>query len=667
MDTKTQIEALRKEINSLNHAYYVENQSLVSDFEFDQKLKELQTLEEKFPEFADENSPTKRVGGDITKNFETVAHRYPMLSLSNTYSKEEIVEWENRLKKIVETKIEYVCELKYDGVAIGIQYENGRLKQAVTRGDGSQGELVTTNVKTIRTVPLELKGDFPDNFEIRGEIFFPLERFHAMNQKREELGEAVFANPRNSASGTLKLQDSKIVAERGLDCFLYGVYGERIQASGHFEAVTQAGTWGFKVPKPENKYIQKVDSIDGIMEFIEYWDQNRADLPFEIDGVVIKVNDYQAQEELGFTAKSPRWAIAYKFKTERVETLLESITYQVGRTGAITPVANLKPVNLGGTVVKRASLHNADQIEKLGLCRMDTVYVEKGGEIIPKIVGVNEAKRRSEERVVYISSCPECGTELVRNEGEAQHFCPNDTGCHPQVKGRIEHFIGRKAMDIEGLGAETVDALVRVGLLTDAGDLYTLTFDQVVSLDRMADKSANNLIHGVERSKQIPFERVLFAIGIRFVGETVAKKLAQKFSTLDRLMKATYEELCETEEIGEKIALSVIQFFKEERNLIFIEKLKVAGLKMEAEQKKLDSSVLDGKVFVVSGVFTKVSRDELKGLIEANGGKVASSISAKTNFVLAGDKMGPAKLEKATKLGVEILDEDAFLDLIDAQ
>lgn len=664
MDNKTQIENLRKEINALNHAYYVENQSLVTDFDFDQKLKTLQDLEEKYPEFLDENSPTKRVGGDITKNFETVVHRYPMLSLSNTYSKEEIIEWENRLKKLTEAKIEYVCELKYDGVAIGIQYEKGRLKQAVTRGDGTQGELVTTNVKTIRTIPLELKGEYPDDFEIRGEIFFPLERFHAMNAKREELGEAVFANPRNSASGTLKLQDSRLVAERGLDCFLYGIYGERLDAPGHFEAVQLAGKWGFKVPKTENKYIAKVDSIEGIMSFIEYWDKQRAQLPFEIDGVVIKVNDYDAQDELGFTAKSPRWAIAYKFKTERVETVLESITYQVGRTGAITPVANLQPVNLGGTVVKRASLHNADQIEKLGLCIKDTVYVEKGGEIIPKIVGVNLDKRQTSESVEYITECPECGTSLVRNEGEAQHFCPNETGCHPQVKGRIEHFIGRKAMDIEGLGAETVDALVRSKLLVDAGDLYALTFDQVVNLERMADKSANNLLQGVEKSKSIPFERVLFAIGIRFVGETVAKKLAQKFVSLDRLMEASYEDLCDTEEIGEKIALSVQQFFKEPRNLELIEKLRAAGVQLEAEAKVFASNVLEGKIFVVSGVFTQVSRDELKALIETNGGKVASSISAKTNFVVAGENMGPAKLEKATKLGVEILDENAFLSLI---
>ncbi|MBU2018482.1 MAG: NAD-dependent DNA ligase LigA [Bacteroidetes bacterium] len=661
------IENIRKEINRLNHLYYVQNTSEVSDFEFDQMLSELQKLEQDHPEFSDDASPTKRIGGDITKKFKTVAHRYPMLSLSNTYSKEEIIDWETRLKKFTDQKIEFVCELKYDGVAIGIRYVNGKLTEAVTRGDGTKGELVTANVKTIKTIPLVLHGDFPEDFEIRGEIFFPLEKFNALNARREMEGEAVFANPRNSASGTLKLQDSKVVAERGLDCFLYGVYGTDLPMLGHFESVQKAGDWGFKIPEVQKDFIRKTDSIEGIMDFINHWDENRSTLPFEIDGVVIKVNDFSAQEELGFTAKSPRWAIAYKFKTERVLTKLNSIDFQVGRTGAITPVANLEPVNLGGTVVKRASLHNADQIEKLGLCEGDFVFVEKGGEIIPKIVGVSLEKRETERKIEYISNCPVCKTELIRREGEAHHFCPNDLECAPQIKGKIEHFISRKAMDIDGLGAETVDLLVENEIVKDAADLYSLTFDQVVRLDRMAEKSGNNLIAGIEKSKTIPFERVLYAMGIRFVGETIAKKLAKEFRNLDNLKTASFDQLVATDEIGEKIAISVQNYFLEDRNLKFIEKLEKAGLQLESIQVENSTDQLKGKIFVVSGVFSLYSRDELKALIEINGGKVASSISSKTNYVVAGENMGPSKLNKAKELNVEIIDEKIFSKMIVSQ
>ncbi len=659
---KVEIDSLIHQINEHNHNYYVESNPLISDYDFDMLLEKLNTLEAQFPEFAYSYSPTKRVGGDITKKFESVVHTFPMLSLSNTYSQDEIVEWENRLKKLADGPIEYVCELKYDGVAIGIRYEDGILTRAVTRGDGTQGENVTANVKTIRTIPLKLKGDFPADFEIRGEIFFPLENFNQLNRDREELGEAVFANPRNSASGTLKMQDSKVVAERGLDCFLYGVYGNDIAASGHFEAVEQAGSWGFKVPSVKNKYIQKVDSIDGIMQFIAHWETERNNLPFEIDGVVIKVNNYLQQQDLGFTAKSPRWAIAYKFKTERVETQLKSIDYQVGRTGAITPVANLEPVHLGGTTVRRASLHNSDQIEKLDIHFEDYVYVEKGGEIIPKIVGVNLDKRdKSADVVQFIDHCPECNTLLQRNEGEVQHFCPNELHCPPQVKGKMEHFISRKAMNIDGLGAETVQLLYDQGLVTKSVELYDVTFDQLISLERMAEKSANNLLFGLKASVEVPFERVLFALGIRFVGETVAKKLAKHFKNIDGIMNATLEELVAVDEIGERIAQSVVSYFQNSENREDIEKFRSLGLQMEILEKEGSSDKFAGKAFVVSGVFTAFSRDELKELIESNGGKNASSISKKTDFVVAGENMGPSKLQKATELGVTILSEDEFI------
>lgn len=668
MDTnevKQKIEKLVNELNGHNHAYYVENEPSISDYGFDVMLRELQDLEEEFPQFASLHSPTKRVGGDITKKFESVVHTFPMLSLSNTYSKEEIVEWENRLKKLSDGPIEYVCELKYDGVAIGIRYENGVLTRAVTRGDGTQGEDVTTNVKTIKTIPLQLKGDFPSDFEIRGEIFFPLDNFNKINEEREEAGEQVFANPRNSASGTLKMQDSKIVASRGLDCYLYGVYGNDIPMNGHFEAVNKAAEWGFKTPREDKNYIKKVDSIESIMEFIQFWDQQRPFLPFEIDGVVIKVNNFQQQQELGFTAKSPRWAISFKFKTERVETKLLSIDYQVGRTGAVTPVANLEPVQLGGTTVKRASLHNADQIEKLNVHYSDFVYVEKGGEIIPKIVGVNLEKRSPDsESVQFIDNCPECQTKLVRQEGEAHFYCPNELHCSPQVKGRIEHFISRRAMNIDGLGAETVQLLVDSSLITKSIDLYSLTFDQLLKLDRMAEKSANNLLIGLKESKNVPFERFLFALGIRFVGETVAKKLAKHFKNIEALSVATVEELNLVDEIGVRIADSVVAYFSKEENKEMLLQFKAIGLQMEIEEKEGNSNKFEAKTFVVSGVFSIFSRDQLKEVIELNGGKNASSISKKTDYVIAGENMGPSKLQKATELGVQILSENEFIELL---
>ncbi len=664
-EAQQRIAFLTDELNRHNHLYYVESNPVISDYEFDQLLLELQELETQFPDLASPLSPTKRVGGDITKKFATVVHRFPMLSLSNSYSEEEIIEWAERLKKSVESPIEYICELKYDGVAIGIRYVNGKFERAVTRGDGTQGEDISTNVKTIRTIPLSLKGNYPDDFEIRGEIFFPKANFEAMNRKREEMGEPVFANPRNSASGTLKSQDSKVVAERGLDCFLYGVYGDDLPFESHLESVNAAREWGFKAPLETEKYIAKTNTIAGIMDFIHHWDKARYELPFEIDGIVIKVNNYIQQQDLGFTAKSPRWAIAYKFKAERVETVLETITYQVGRTGAITPVANLTPVLLGGTVVKRASVHNADQIEKLGLHEGDTVYVEKGGEIIPKIVGVNLEKRSgSTKQVVFIDNCPECGTMLVRREGEAQHYCPNDQACPPQVKGRMEHFISRKAMNIDGLGAETIDLLYQKELARTVADLYDLTFDQLVNLDRMADKSANNLLLGIQASKSIPFERVLFALGIRFVGETVAKKLAAALKNIDAIAAASFDELIAVDEIGDKIAVAVQQYFADEHAQETISRLKAAGLQFEIEEAVLDSNTLEGKTFVVSGVFSQFSRDEIKLLIEKNGGKNVGSISAKTSYVLAGENMGPAKLEKASSLGIPIISEADFVKML---
>ncbi len=664
-EAKIEIDRLSELIHQYNYSYYVETSSKISDFEFDTLLKKLQELEAEFPTLSSVNSPTKRVGADISKKFEIVEHEYPMLSLSNTYSQEEIIEWENRIKKLVDGPIEYVCELKYDGVAIGIKYIDGQLKRALTRGDGEKGEDVTANVRTIQSIPLILKNDYPKDFEIRGEIFMPHAQFKRLNDERLENGEPLFANPRNTAAGSIKLLDSKIVSERGLDSFLYGIYASSLADNGHFESVQRAANWGFKIPKKQNRFIEKTTSIEGIMGFINFWNTERENLTFDIDGIVIKVNKYHQQKSLGFTAKYPRWAISYKFKANRVETILESVVYQVGRTGAITPVANLSPVSLGGTTVKRASLHNADQIQKLDLNIGDTVFLEKGGEIIPKIVGVNIEKRKTGMiPIIFIENCPECQTKLIRLEGEAHHYCSNEQDCPPQVKGKIEHFISKKALDIDGLGSETIDLLHTKNLVKNPADLYDLTFEQLINLDRMAEKSAKNLILGIENSKKSTFERILFGLGIRFVGETVAKKLAKQFITIDKLQHAELNELVETEEIGEKIAVSVQAYFKDENNLNLIKRLKNNGLRFELEEKEMLSSILIDKIVVVSGTFTTFSREELKELIEKNGGKNASSISSKTTYLLAGENMGPAKLKQATSLKVQILSEDEFIKLI---
>ncbi|SFJ07887.1 NAD-dependent DNA ligase LigA [Myroides guanonis] len=658
------IEKLREELHAHNYNYYALDNPTISDFEFDQKLKELERLELENPEFYDENSPTQRVGGVIVKNFETVPHRYRMYSLDNSYSKEDLLEWEQRIQKVLgDVDVEYVCELKYDGASISITYENGVIKQALTRGDGFQGDDVTHNIKTIKSVPIKLKGDYPAIFEIRGEIVLPFKGFEQMNQDLIEIGEVPYSNPRNTASGSLKLQDSSEVAKRPLECLLYNVVGVNELMESQFSSLEKARSWGFKVPKE----AVLVKSIEEVFDFINYWDAHRVGLPYETDGVVVKVNSLYQQEELGYTSKSPRWAMAYKFQAEQVETILESISYQVGRTGAITPVANLKAVQLAGTVVRRASLHNADQIEKLDIRVGDVVYVEKGGEIIPKIVGVNlEARPEDSEPTVYIDTCPECGTDLVRKEGEVQHYCPNFYGCAPQIVGRIQHFISRKAMDVAGLGEETVSLLYQSGLVTTYADLYELKKEEIVPLERMADKSAENLINGIEESKKIPFERVLYALGIRFVGETVAKKLAFHYKNIDALRMAPLEDLIEVDEIGDKIAQSVIAFFENEVNIQVIERLKGYGVQLEVVEKEMivHSNTFEGKTVVVSGVFTTFTRDEIKVAIEEHGGKVGSSISAKTGFVVAGDKMGPSKLEKAQKLQIPILDEMSFLKMI---
>lgn len=665
MQVKEKIEQLSNELRLHNYKYYVLDQPIISDYEFDQKLKELEELEKKHPEFADPNSPTKRVGGEVTKNFATIVHENRMYSLSNSYSKEDLIDWETRLRKLVDGPIEYVCELKYDGASISLTYENGNFKQAVTRGDGTQGDDVTTNIRTIKSVPLKLKGEnFPSKFDIRGEIVLPFEGFTQMNQERLENGEEPYANPRNTASGSLKLQDSAEVAKRPLECLLYNITGENLPFKTQLESLQKAKEWGFKVPQ----HFTLAKSIDEVLAYVNYWNEERFQLPYETDGVVIKVNNLYQQEELGFTAKSPRWAMAYKFKAEQVSTVLEEITYQVGRTGAITPVANLQPVQLAGTTVKRASLHNADQIEKLDIRENDQVFVEKGGEIIPKIVGVDFAKRNPDSQPTqYLTHCPECQTELVRKEGEALHFCPNTTSCPPQVIGRIQHFISRKAMDVDGLGGETVALLVNEGLIQNYADLYTLQKEQILPLERMAEKSAQNLIEGIEKSKQVGFERVLFALGIRYVGETVAKKLAKAFTSIEKLMQASLEELIEVDEIGDRIAESLLQFFEVDANVEIINRLQSYGLQMELskEQQNQSSEKLKGQTFVISGVFEKVSRKELKELIEKNGGKNTGSISKKTTFLIAGDQMGPSKKEKAEKLGVQLISEEEFLTLLD--
>ena len=664
MDIQNTIQKLREELNQHNYNYYVLDKPIISDYEFDFKLKQLQELESQNPEYFDESSPSQRVGGTITKNFQTVTHEYRMYSLDNSYSKEELIEWEKRVQKVLgDVPLEYTCELKYDGASISITYENGILKRAVTRGDGFQGDDVTNNIKTIKSIPLKLKGNFPSKFDIRGEIILPFAGFEKMNQELIEIGETPYSNPRNTASGSLKLQDSAEVAKRPLDCLLYFLIGNNLPFKSQFEGLETARQWGFKAPQE----AQLAHNLDEVFQFIDYWDTHRHNLPYETDGVVVKVNSFHYQDELGFTAKSPRWAIAYKFKSEQVSTKLNSISYQVGRTGSITPVANLNPVQLAGTIVKRASLHNADQIEKLDIRVGDTVFVEKGGEIIPKIIAVDLTKRLDTSEITkYITHCPECNAELVRSEGEANHYCPNFYGCPPQIIGRIQHFISRKAMDIEGLGGETVALLFNNGLVHNYADLYELTVEQIRPLERMAQKSAENLVNGVANSKDIPFERVLFALGIRFVGETVAKKLAKHYKSIDALRQATLMDLILVDEIGERIAQSVIDFFDNQENSIIIERLKKYGIQFEIIEKVNPNATekLSGKTFVVSGVFEKFSRDDLKKAIEDNGGKVGSSISAKTDYVIAGDNMGPAKLDKANKLNVSIISEDDFITLI---
>ncbi len=661
---KHKIEQLSKQIEEHNFNYYVNAAPVISDFEFDKLLEELIKLENEHPEFLQPDSPSQRVGGQITKEFLTVKHKYPMLSLGNTYSEEDLTDFDERIKKVLVTDYEYVCELKYDGVAIGITYKNGILVQAVTRGDGEKGDDVTTNVKTIKSIPLKLRGtDFPTEFEIRGEIFMPRKVFDEINKDREEIGEPLLANPRNTAAGTLKMQDSAVVAKRNLDCFLYAILADNLPHQHHYENLKAAKNWGFKI----SEHLQKANNIQNVFKYLDKWDKQRNDLEFDIDGVVIKINSFEQQRILGFTAKSPRWAIAYKFKTQRVSTVLESIVYQVGRTGSITPVANLKPVLLAGTMVKRASLHNADIIEKLDVREGDTVFVEKGGEIIPKIIGVDQSKRDIfSEKTIYITHCPECATELVRSEAEANHYCPNESACPPQVKGRMEHFVSRRALDIDSLGAETIAQLYDAGLIKNCADIYKLKKEDILKIDRMAEKSVNNLLAGIEASKKIPFERVLYGIGIRHIGETTAKKLAYYFKNIDSLKNATLESLLEVGDIGETTAKAILAFFADADNTEIIEKLKGAGLQfaLSGEQMVNSSDKLKGLSFVVSGVFNKFSRDDLKKAIEQNGGKNVGSISSKTNYVIAGDNMGPEKHRKAEKLGVPIITEDDFIKMI---
>ena len=676
-EAKKQIDQLCKELQEHNYRYYVLAQPTISDYEFDRKLKELEELETLFPEFVRPDSPTQRVGGEPTKEFPTVKHRYPMLSLANSYSLGEIAAFDARVRKAIEQKeVEYVCELKYDGLSISLQYEKGLLIRAVTRGDGVQGDDVTQNVKTIRSIPLRLRGDYPPMLEIRGEIFMPHAEFERLNREREEIGESPFANPRNAAAGSLKMQDPKAVAKRKLDAFLYYIPHELPGVKTHYQALKKAKTWGLKIS--DNMAICR--NIEQITEYIQDWDKGRHTLPYDIDGIVIKVNDLVLQQQLGYTAKNPRWAIAYKFKAEQAETILESINYQVGRTGAITPVANLKPVLLAGTVVKRASLHNADIIARLDVRIGDTVYVEKGGEIIPKIVGVNLDKRPAgAQPVQFIDHCPECGTPLIRQEGEAAHYCPNEDACPPQIKGKLEHFISRKAMNIDSLGEGKIEILYDHGLVKNAADLYDLSYDTILGLEkiipagedkkekriRFREKTAENIIKGIEQSKNVPFPRVLYALGIRYVGETTAKKLALHFKNIDRLMTTSYDELVAVEEVGEKIAESVISFFQKPLHRELVQRLRAHGVQMEmTEEQPSVPQVLQGKTFVVSGVFERYSRNEIKELIEKYGGKNTGSISSKTDYVLAGANMGPAKRQKAENLGIPIISEEAFEKMI---
>ena len=664
-EVEKKINQLSQQIEEHNYNYYVLAKPTISDFEFDKLLEELIKNEKEHPEFLKPNSPSQRVGGQITKEFKTVKHKYPMLSLGNTYSEIDLADFDERIKKGLHNDYEYVCELKYDGVAIGLTYKNGILIQAVTRGDGEKGDDVTTNVKTIKSIPLKLHGtDYPEEFEIRGEIFMPRKVFDEINNEREEIGDQLLANPRNAAAGTLKMQDSSVVAKRNLDCCLYAVLGENLPYNTHYDSLMAAKTWGFKI----SNYMEKVADSAGILKFINHWDKERNNLAFDIDGVVLKINSFEQQRILGFTAKSPRWAISYKFKTQRVSTILESIVYQVGRTGAITPVANLKPVLLAGTTVKRASLHNADILEKLDVRLGDTVFVEKGGEIIPKIIGVDETMRHSNShKVTYITHCPECATALVRDEAQANHYCPNELGCPPQVKGKIEHFVSRKALNIDSLGSETIAQLYDAGLIKNIADLYQLKKEDLLKLDRMAEKSANNLLAGLEASKNIPFESVLYGIGIRHIGETTAKKIAYYFKNIVALQNATLEQLLEVGDIGEKTAQTIIAYFADQRCVEIIEKLKSFGLRFQLSEEQLvnTSNKLKDLTFVISGTFSKFSRDDLKKTIEQNGGKSVASISGKTSYLIAGDNMGPEKLKKAEKLAVKIISEDDLINMIE--
>lgn len=663
MDAKEKIKQLREALHEHNYLYYILDAPKISDFEFDQMLSSLQELERQYPELFDPNSPTQRVGGGVTKNFKTQAHRYPMYSLSNTYSKEELLQWVARVEKVLgDEKFEFTCELKYDGASISLTYEGGKFLRGVTRGDGTQGDDVSLNLRTIPTIPLELKGDYPDFFEIRGEIVLPFEGFKAMNEQRIRMGEEPFMNPRNTASGSLKLQDSRLVAERPLACFLYALAGEDLGVDSQMLGLEKARSWGFKVPQT----AILAATVEEVFRYLDHWDQNRFDLPYEIDGVVIKINRFDQQQSLGFTAKSPRWAIAYKFQAERAITQLESVSYQVGRTGAITPVANLSPVLLSGTTVKRASLHNADQIEKLALRVGDSVYVEKGGEIIPKIIGVNTENRPPQsQEIIFITHCPECQSELVKEDGEAQHYCKNQYGCPTQIAGKIQHFISRKAMDVDGLGNETVTLLYENHLISNIADLYHLNRNELLPLERMAEKSVDNLLQGIEASKQKPFAKVLFGLGIRYVGETVAKKLVKAFSSIDRIRDASREELIEVDEIGDRIADSLMDFFNNERNVLLIERLRQQGVQLESqEQEGSTNTLLADQKFVISGVFQTISREGLKEKIESMGGTVVGSISAKTNYLVAGEGMGPSKKVKAEKLGIPIIDESTFFNMI---
>ncbi|WP_411275357.1 NAD-dependent DNA ligase LigA [Daejeonella sp.] len=665
-EIKESIDILVKELNGHNYNYYVLAQPTISDFEFDKKLEELAALEKQYPEFQDGDSPTQRVGGDITKEFQSVNHKWPMLSLGNTYNEQDLKEFDERVRKAIGDNFEYVCELKFDGLSLSLTYENGKLLRAVTRGDGTKGDDVTTNAKTIQTIPKTVKGNgYPEMFEIRGEVFMHKPAFERLNTERIENNEVPYANPRNFASGTLKMQDSGEVAKRPLDCFLYFLYTDKRLYSTHWESLQVVKNWGFHICE-HNKLCKNIFEV---LDFVHLWEEKRFGLSYDIDGIVIKVNNYSQQQELGFTAKSPRWAISYKYKAQEVETVLEKVTYQVGRTGAVTPVANLKPVLLAGTTVKRATLHNANEIIRLDLHEGDTVLVEKGGEIIPKIIAVNTIKRRSGAApVTYPKICPECGSNLIRKEGEAVHYCPNDEACPPQIVGKMQHFISRKAMNIEGLGQETIEAFFRKGLLQHISDLYTLyeKEDQLKQLDRFGEKSITNMLEGIEKSKQMPFEKILFGLGIRYVGETVAKKLSAHFKNIDSLMNASISELTSAEEIGERIAESLIEYFAEPRHTQQIEELRRNGLQFETSEivVKLQSTKFEGMTFIISGVFENYSRDELKDLIEANGGKILSSISAKLNYIVAGDNMGPAKLEKAVKLQIPLISDVELIEML---